>query len=186
MTSPTLPSPNYAQVCVGCALCCNGTLYSRAKVAAGEERTIVDAGLDLVGDEEQQYFPLPCRHESCGRCTIYETRFTICRTFQCALLKRAEAGEIDPESASAVVAKAKDLLRSVVAIDRDAATHVGRKNVRARLAEEIIRLPDADRRSTAQRLLNIIALDTYLERWFRIKKPQPQEAGDDRESASNS
>lgn len=186
MTAPARPSSVPAHLCVGCAMCCNGTLYGRAKVASGEERRIVDAGLELVTGEEKNYFRLPCRFESCGQCTIYETRFAVCRSFQCALLKRVEAGEIDLDSASSIVAKAQELLRTVVAGDPDAATNRGRAEIRARLAEEINRPPDSNRHSAAQRLLNIIALDTYLERWFRTKKSEAQEAGVDSESASNS
>lgn len=186
VTSPTLPLPDATQICVGCAMCCNGTLYGRARVAIGEERRIVDEGLELVKSEEKSYFRLPCRFESCGRCTIYETRFEVCRTFQCALLRRAEAGEIDLEKASSIVAKAQDLLRAVVEGDREAATNSGRYDVRARLAEDIKRAPDEDRGSVAQRLLNIIALDTYLERWFRNKKPAPQGAEEGSDSVSNS
>ena len=167
-------------------MCCNGTLYGRARVASGEERRIVDEGHELVTAEEKTYFRLPCRFESCGRCTIYETRYAVCRSFQCALLRRVEAGEVDLGSASSIVAKAQELVRAVVANDPDAATNRGRTEVRAKLAEELNRLPEEERHPTAQRLLNIIALDTYLERWFRNKKSPPQEAGDDSDSASNS
>jgi len=167
-------------------MCCNGTLYGRAKVASGEEGRIVDEGLELVTAEDKNYFRLPCRFESCGRCTIYETRYEVCRSFQCALLRRVEAGEVDLASAASTVAKAQELVRAVVASDPDAATNRGRAEVRAKLAEELEQLPEEDRRPTAQRLLNIIALDTYLERWFRNKKPPSQDAGDDRDSTSNS
>lgn len=167
-------------------MCCNGTLYGRAKVASGEESRVLGLGLELLAGEDKSYFKLPCSFECGGKCTIYETRFAVCRSFQCALLKRVESGEVDSGRALAIVAEAQTLLRAVVAGDPDAATNGVRAQVRARLAEEIGQVPPEQRGPVARRLLNIVALDTFLERWFRNKKLQPQAAGDDAAAASNS
>lgn len=174
-------------LCVGCAMCCNGTLYGRAKVAVGEERKVLDHGLELLSDEGKSYFRLPCQYESCGRCTIYETRFEVCRTFSCALLRHVRSGETTLEEGQQHVATAQELLRKVVDADPDAATFRGRAQLREALAKRLTaEATEDERRTTGERLLNIVALDSYLDRWFRNKKKSSQDAEEVDISDSNS
>jgi hypothetical protein len=157
-------------------MCCDGTLYVRAKIAPGEEPTIVAHGLECLTWEDKRYFALPCKYESCGRCTNYETRFDVCRTFECALLRSHQAGDVDLGDARQTVAHALELRRRVTDKDPGARTVSARRELRERLAEEVAKGSPADRGATAERLLNIIALDTFLERWFRNKKGEDQAA----------
>jgi Fe-S-cluster containining protein len=157
--------------CVGCGLCCDGTLYDRAKVAPGEEPTLEALGLQLETVGERTYFLQPCRFQSCGRCTNYADRWTICRSFRCALLRRYQAGEIGLEEARATVKTALQLRDAVRQNDPGAAIVGGRRRLRRQLAEEV--QSGKDQGSAGRRLIDIIALDTFLERWFRNKKPQP-------------
>lgn len=155
------------QPCIGCGMCCDGTLYTRAKVEAGEEPRLTEHGLMVTVDHDKGYFRLPCPHEKCGSCTIYEKRFVICRTFRCALLKSYNAGEIGLDEAREKVTTAKGLLAAAVADDLAATNTDSRARLRERLAGEI-GLGERDHRPRlARQLLNVIALDTYLERWFR-------------------
>src|SRR5689334_12030404 len=89
--------------CVGCGLCCDGTLYNVAKVAPGEEALLQSLGLTLTASADRTSFTLPCRFHESGRCTIYEDRWTVCRTFRCALLRKYQAGEVGIEEARAMV-----------------------------------------------------------------------------------
>jgi hypothetical protein len=145
--------------CVGCGMCCNGTLYWMAKVTPGEEERISAHGLELTEEKGTTYFRLPCHHEQCGRCTIYETRFDICRSFRCQLLRNYQAGEVGLGEA--------------------------RRRIRASLAEA----PDGEtveeKAARALKLLNIIALDTCLERWFRNPKAAPGDAQPEISSANS-
>lgn len=154
------------QLCVGCGMCCNGVLYKQAKVTPGEEERMAAAGLELVDDGGRRFFGQPCRHSSEGRCMIYETRFRICNTFECALLRRVNAGELGLAEAKEKVAEVQALLARVVAADPDAKTARDRIGVRKRLSEAL--KDGAGRAGIAQRLLNLIALDSFLERWFRL------------------
>ena len=168
--------------CIGCGLCCNGTLYVRARVTPGEEPRLLEHGLELTGDAEKPYFFLPCKYESCGRCTIYEKRFDICRSFRCALLRSYQAGEIEVDQARSKVERAHELVAAVVANDPEAQVYKVRIGLREELARGV-ESGTADR-SAAQRLLNIVALDTFLERWFRLKKKAQSEAAETEDSNS--
>jgi uncharacterized cysteine cluster protein YcgN (CxxCxxCC family) len=174
-----------SELCVGCGMCCSGVLYDRAKVAPGEEPSMVAAGLDLFDEGDKRFFRLPCPQLNCTRCMIYETRFTICRTFQCALLRRVERREVSLPEAQAKVATALQLLGRVTTINTEARTAHGRIGVRARLAEEVRSGSSADRRASSRRLLDVIALDTFLERWFRLKREKSEIAEDQAAAAAD-
>jgi hypothetical protein len=169
--------------CVGCGMCCNGTLYWMAKVTPGEEPRIQAHGLTLMEDKGTTYFKLPCHHEKCGACTIYETRYDICRSFRCQLLRQYPAGEVDLAEARSRVETALQLVEKVRADDPDAQSAFSRRIIRARLAERDADANPALRSNRARRLLNIIALDTFLERWFRNPKSRD---GDDQPETSPS
>jgi hypothetical protein len=154
-----------AEICVGCGMCCDGTLYEHAKVSPGEEARMEAAGLELFETGGKTVFREPCPHSTCGRCAIYETRFRICRTYECALLQRVRAGQCSVAEAQGKIAMARELLAG---IEPDAKTAVGRKRTRARLSSELRSSGGKD--GVAQRLLDIVALDTFLERWFRLER----------------
>jgi Putative zinc- or iron-chelating domain len=186
MTKVALRPLDDTAPCVGCGLCCNGTLYFRAKVTPGEEPLLLDHGLTLTADEDRTYFALPCHHESCGRCTIYEERFDICRSFRCALLRRYQADEVDLATARAMVGKALELLAAVKGGDPAAGLVGERGRIRSELAERLPTLSGEERGKTSRRLLNIIALDTFLDRWFRNKKAQAAEAPEEAPAINDS
>ena len=168
MSEPNVP----AELCVGCGMCCDGTLYERASVAPGEEERMAASGLELFGDAGKRSFRQPCPHSSGGRCTIYESRFHICRTFECALLRSVESGDLSLSEAKGKVATAQQLLEKVVAIDPAWQRVEARNSARALLAEQLATSDDLGRRAGSERLLNIVALESYLSRWFRHKKPE--------------
>ena len=166
----TAPVNNVTAPCVGCGMCCTGVLYGRAEVQPGEEPALAAAGLRLMPDEEKTYFRLPCHHESGGRCTIYENRFTICRTFRCALLRDYQAGAIGSDEAKEKVRTSLDLVRQVMASDPEAKLFVARTALRRQLAVEVTTARGEERAAIGRRLLAMTALDAFLERWFRNKK----------------
>jgi hypothetical protein len=106
---------------------------------------------------------------------IYETRFHICHSYRCALLRRAERGELSGDAALDKISVARQLLARVVAAAPDARTAAGRKDVRSRLAEQIGGISEEERKRKSQQLLDIIALDQFLERWFRLEEEKKAE-----------
>jgi hypothetical protein len=168
MSEPDIPS----QLCVGCGMCCDGTLYERASVAPGEEERMAATGLELFGEVGNRSFRQPCPHSDCGRCTIYETRFEICRTFECSLLRSVESGDLSLSEAKGKIATAQQLLEKVIEIDPAWQRVAARNSARALLAEQMATSDDLGKRAGSERLLNIVALESYLSRWFRHKKAE--------------
>jgi hypothetical protein len=163
--------------CVGCGLCCDGTLFKYATVTPGEEPHLLEHGMDLVTRKDQTYFLLPCRYASCGQCTNYADRFDICRSFRCDLLKRYQAGEIDLADARATVEKALELVSAVKSEDPGAYLHSKRRALRERLAKELQSTSTEERRDLARRLLNLVALDEFLISRFRRKTKPSHDQG---------
>lgn len=166
-----MPGVDDTAPCVGCGLCCDGTLYSRAKVAADEKPRVTSFGLSVFDLDGQGFFSLPCRHHHCGQCTIYRDRFSICRSFRCALLRSYQAGEITLGAARAKVETAKGLVAKVEGCDPAAVVERSRPSVRSRLSLSLeISTDTVERTSLSRRIVNIIALSEYLDRWFVNKK----------------
>lgn len=120
-------------------------------------------GLSLSEENGKHYFNLPCRFANSGCCTIYDQRFTKCRTFRCKLLRAYQSGEISRERAQEKV-RAALMLRSAVEMEEPSAV----------LMTERLRLRGDASKSTQrpQLLLKMMALDYYLDKNFRNKNPQ--------------
>ncbi len=149
--------------CVGCGLCCDGTLYERARAERYEEERLVQCGLKVSNDSGQGYFGLPCHFFESGRCGIYDDRFTKCRTFRCKLLRGYQSGTISRSEAMEKVRHAMALRSAVEAEEPSAVQVAERKSLRSELGKT--------RRRPAL-LLKLMALDYYLDRHFRNKNPQ--------------
>jgi len=163
MTTAAQP-PDATELCISCGLCCNGVLYSRTKIESHEVSGLT-AGLrvDQAGDHFR--FQQPCKHHCEGRCVIYSQRFTQCRTFQCALLKRFDAGEVALPEALKAVAEAKAMVARVAALDPGSALVVNRI---ARREEDFPR-PGASDCPRTRLWLESLALELFLDRTFRNK-----------------
>jgi hypothetical protein len=101
------------------------------------------------------------------------------------LLREYQAGEVDLTEARSRVETALKLVEAVRADDPAAANAFNRKDIRARLAEAPDDETDKERVRRARKLLDIVALDTCLERWFRNPK-QAREGDQPEMSPSNS
>jgi len=157
--------------CIGCGMCCDGTLYWRVKVRPGEEEQVRSHGLPLTDSGGRTYFRLPCQLHAGSRCTIYESRPGTCRRFRCQLLRKYEAGEVGAGEARRRVETVLALVAAVKADDPLAANAFERRTIRARLVDAPEGETPEERRIRAKKLLNIIALDTCLEQWFRNQPP---------------
>ena len=178
MTEPDKSRPlQDTAPCVGCGLCCDGTLYVRAQVAEGEEQRMLESGLELLTHQERPFFRQPCPHHSAGRCTIYNERFHVCHAFRCKLLKRYHAGEIDLGEARSKIDGAFELLREVNAEDPSADLSAERVRLRRELGQQLLGLDQNERAAIARRLLKLVAADVYLDRWFR-EESSSEEATD--------
>jgi hypothetical protein len=88
--------PSGSALCIPCGLCCDGSLFERANLLAGEEAFTVGLGLKVLTDNGTKTgFELACPLFS-GYCSIYDQpRPHICGAFKCKLLLRYENNLID-------------------------------------------------------------------------------------------
>jgi len=100
-------APGDSSICVGCGLCCDGTLFSH--LTALDEN---DLGLPLrlrgvrvIIEADPPAFELPCPAVADGRCTIYDQhRPRACHDFNCDLVAAVVAGSTSPSAAREVIA----------------------------------------------------------------------------------
>ena len=173
MTIP--PDKAEGSICIGCGLCCDGTLHGTATVKPSDEPAVTAVGLEIVDDGERRFFRQPCPHFSCGSCSVYARRPAVCRDYRCALLKNLEAGTIDASTAREKIATAKDLVAAVRIIDPNAVTPAERSRLAQRLREELGQLEGEDRLAAAKTLLDTAALEHFLDRWFLKRKKRKEE-----------
>lgn len=162
-------TPDGSALCADCGLCCDGTLFDHAKAEPDELPRLAATGLETYEVEGKPRFRLACARLSGTRCTIYEERFTICRSFRCALLKDYLAGGVTLEEAKQAVAAAKALQAKVAVRSPDAVRPIPRRAL-ARNTAGWSAIPDPAARMEAARLhLDLVALERFLDSRFRRK-----------------
>ena len=80
-------------LCTSCGLCCDGSLFGRARINKNE--SLITDYIFTLEQDDPQGFRLPCSYlrEKC--CTIYEERpYKICKSFKCKLLKAYQTEKI--------------------------------------------------------------------------------------------
>lgn len=99
-----------ASICIGCGLCCDGTLLSYLAVSDESDlglplRTL---GVELIYEADPPVFALPCPAVRDGACTVFHAhRPHACSQFRCALLRGVDDGEIDAPTARRAIADAR-------------------------------------------------------------------------------
>jgi len=147
-----------AAPCVGCGLCCDGTIFERERAEPQEEDSLKQAGLSVIKEQGKLYFEHPCRFADHGRCAIYEDRFIFCRSFRCKVLKSYQKGEIDLPEAQVRVQKALALKSAVTEEEPTAGVWKHRQEFRKSMQST---------KERPQLHLKMAALDFLLDRWFR-------------------
>jgi Fe-S-cluster containining protein len=113
---------NVEQLCPNCGLCCDSTLFADVELrAADDTKRLKQLGLTLVQKTKSKVaFAQPCACFDGKLCGIYADRPRQCRKFECGLLKRVDAGEMEAGVALKKISEAKilsgkvrGLLRSV-------------------------------------------------------------------------
>ncbi|MGA2786954.1 MAG: YkgJ family cysteine cluster protein [Verrucomicrobiota bacterium] len=96
------------QLCPKCGLCCNGVLFADVELRKGDDaQRLAELGLALVKKGRQRAFAQPCACFDGKLCRIYNERPKRCRTFECGLLQRVQAGELDVAVALEAIAQAR-------------------------------------------------------------------------------
>ena len=97
-------------ICLDCALCCDGTIYTSAPVGAADDLEPLRAtGAHWMKVEDRTTFRLPCSAVAGGCCSIYDRRPAVCREVSCLLRLRYDAGLVSFDDARSRIAGVKEL-----------------------------------------------------------------------------
>ncbi len=103
-----------SQLCPKCGLCCNGVLFADVELRKGDKvQRLAELGMWLVKKGRRQAFAQPCGCFDGKLCRIYTDHPKRCRTFECGLLKRVQAGELGADAALKTIAQAKQQVEIV-------------------------------------------------------------------------
>jgi uncharacterized protein len=93
-------------ICVGCGMCCDGTMYGTVTVGEDDQRpALAAAGPVITTKEGASSFLLPCPVFRAGCCSIYGDRPAVCRGYRCLLLRRHDAGDISRGDAQTLIGR---------------------------------------------------------------------------------
>jgi hypothetical protein len=121
-----------SQLCPHCGLCCNGVLFADVELRKSDDaRRLAGLGLSLEQKGRKQVFTQPCACFDGRFCGIYAERPVRCRTFECGLLKRVQAGELGANAALKTIARAKRQVEKVRGLLRK----LGQRDERLALTE---------------------------------------------------
>lgn len=171
-------------ICVGCGMCCDGTMYKTVDVGDGDQRDLLlTAGLVFTLKDKATLFTQPCPAFGGGCCAIYEGRPAVCRNYRCLLLRRYDAAEVSHADAAARIAKTaaqRDRVRSSLAAYLGTPDLLSLDGMYLLMLAKLDAQPDPAiaRREHAELLLEVVALRVLLAREFEprdSKSHQPDE-----------
>lgn len=99
--------PKNESICIGCGLCCDGTVVSHLAVRDESEvgAPLRALGVEVIVAAEPPVFELPCPAVCDGVCTIHSLhRPSACSQFECALSQAVIDGDVTYDEAKAVIA----------------------------------------------------------------------------------
>lgn len=111
-------TPTGESICIGCGLCCDGTLLSHVAVSDPSDLgwPLRALGVELIEAAEPPVFELPCPAVVEGRCTVFDRhRPHACALFECKLLRDTKQGVRSDEEARRAIGHAvrlRDEVRS--------------------------------------------------------------------------
>lgn len=103
------------QLCPNCGLCCDSTLFADVELRAGDDsKRLAKLGLSIAKKGRGKLaFAQPCACFDGKFCGIYGDRPGRCRSFECGLLKKVQAGEMSAGAALKRISEAKALAGKV-------------------------------------------------------------------------
>ena len=146
-------------LCKACGLCCDGTIYSVAKFAHGEERKKFEAK-GIKPSRDMEAFSLPCAAQADRLCSLYGAdRPNICGKYKCKILRRVAEDTIAYGEAAKII---QDTLNHSVRVRASMEEIAGKNNCNLRcLYIEIKSMGDSK---------NNAALVDYVGLHFRLHK----------------
>jgi len=120
-------------ICLSCALCCNGVIFDDVKLQTGDKaQRLISLGMKLVSQKDgksawsgsgtfspelrlQRFFQ-PCMALEDCQCRIYSERPKHCRDFQCLLLKSVRSAELSKPEALRIIRRARRMANEVLCL----------------------------------------------------------------------
>lgn len=103
-------------VCIGCGLCCDGTVVSHLAVADESDlgaplRTL---GVEIIAAADPPVFELPCPAVVEGVCTVHALhRPAACGHFECGVSRAVLDGAMTPTDARSIIGRTLELREAV-------------------------------------------------------------------------
>lgn len=110
--APSAEVDDEVSVCVGCGLCCDGTLFSHLGVMDESDLGLPlrALGVSIIAEADPPVFALPCPAFDGWCCTVHSLhRPAACGWFECDLSTAVAAGEVSREEAGSVIAATRAL-----------------------------------------------------------------------------
>lgn len=105
-------------ICIGCGLCCDGTVVSHLAVADESDlgAPLRGLGVSVIVESDPPVFALPCPAVADGICTVFDRhRPTACAQFECSVSRDVLAGELSQDDARRLIAEVRERRAAVVA-----------------------------------------------------------------------
>lgn len=91
-------------LCLGCGLCCDGTLFGDVRLGPTEDSDALSAlGLKLNARGSIRSLKQPCPALKGTRCEAYAVRPCHCQQFECRLFQSVQSGETTLERAQVAI-----------------------------------------------------------------------------------
>lgn len=104
-------SEELTALCLGCGLCCDGSLFTSVPLAAGEAEAVRRRGLPVwERPDGSPALRQPCAALAGRRCEVYADRPAACRRYTCMLFAALAEGEVSLAEALGTVEEAHALL----------------------------------------------------------------------------
>jgi uncharacterized protein len=88
-----------SDLCSGCGLCCDGSLFQAVSIAPGEMHRMRALNLPVRAEGPKLQLLQPCPAHRMSSCGIYKDRPARCAQFRCDLLEALEAGTVPLDEA---------------------------------------------------------------------------------------
>jgi Fe-S-cluster containining protein len=114
--------PSQQPLCLVCGLCCNGVIFADVKLQPGDDAARLQFRALLLSSSKTTLpgkVSQPCMALAGCHCRIYSDRPRHCREFECLLLKKMNARQLDRAVALRLIKKAQDRAEIVRRLLRD-------------------------------------------------------------------
>lgn len=164
------------QICINCGLCCDGTLFNRAILKAGEKGHLPEKMEQAYAkNADEEFFRLPCLYFD-GKCSIYDQKKAhICSAFKCKLLKQFSKNEVSQNEALSTIENAKKLRHEIYKLahtvfGNDEKLHFRNVLVKINKTENEKRSVITDNRNFKMLKIKTLILEALLTKHFKSDK----------------